>query len=350
MQVALLGAGRHAGRGPHALDVEHHRGHFGVIGQSQEFLHQRQPGAGSRGERARAVPGRADHHADRGQFVLGLDHDVVLAAAVRVDTHFVAEHLVGIHQRRRRRDRVPGADRGAGIHAAQRRGGVAVDDDVARGGIHLLDPQRQRAGEVLARVVVAELDRLHVGVQQLGLLRVGLGQQRADDFQVEVAQRCEHTGVADVLHQDARAHARKVVVAKARQRHADHGDVVALEQCRARPGGVVDEVAAGSQLRQVARIGLGVERDHDVGVAGTGAVPVAGDPDLVPGRQPLDVRREIILPHHRYAAPEDGLHQEPVGTGRAGAVDGGDLDDEVVYAVLSFGARHKAPPSAACGQ
>ena len=96
------------------------------------------------------------------------------------------------------------------------------------------------------RVVVAELDGLHVAVDQLRLLRVGLGQQLADALQIQVEQRRQHPGVADVLHQDAGAHAVEVLVAQPRQRHAEHRDVLALQQRRPRPGRVVDQVAAGS--------------------------------------------------------------------------------------------------------
>ena len=72
-EVGLLRARRHAGRRAGALHVEHHGRNFGEIGEPEEFLHQRDAGAGGGGEGAGAVPGRADHHADRGQLVLGLD-------------------------------------------------------------------------------------------------------------------------------------------------------------------------------------------------------------------------------------------------------------------------------------
>ena len=126
------------------------------------------------------------------------------------------KHLERVHQRGRRRDRIPRADRGAGKHAAERRRGVAVDHDVARGlaSSSSRHAQRQRALEVLARVVVAELDGLHVRVDERGFLRVGLRQQLADLRDVEIEQRREHAGVADVLHQDARAHAVEVLVAE----------------------------------------------------------------------------------------------------------------------------------------
>ena len=78
--VALLGAGRHAGGGAGALHVHDHGRDFGEIGQADELLHQRDAGTGGRGEGARAVPGRADHDADRGEFVLAL-HDRVFGLA-----------------------------------------------------------------------------------------------------------------------------------------------------------------------------------------------------------------------------------------------------------------------------
>ena len=87
--IALLRAGRHAGRGAGALHVEDHRRDFGEIGEPQEFLHQRDAGAGGRGEGARAVPGGADHHADGGELVLGLD-DRVFGLAVRRDAQLRA--------------------------------------------------------------------------------------------------------------------------------------------------------------------------------------------------------------------------------------------------------------------
>ena len=76
--VALLRARRHAGRGAGALHVEQHRGDLGEIGEAEELLHQRDAGAGGGGEGARAVPGGADHDADRGQLVLALDDGDVL--------------------------------------------------------------------------------------------------------------------------------------------------------------------------------------------------------------------------------------------------------------------------------
>ena len=57
---------------------------LGEVGEADELLHQRDAGAGGRGEGARAVPGGADHHADGGELVLGLDDGVAGLAGLRV--------------------------------------------------------------------------------------------------------------------------------------------------------------------------------------------------------------------------------------------------------------------------
>ncbi len=54
--VALLGARRHAGRWTGALHVHDHGRYFREIRQPDKFRHQRDAGAGSCGEGARAVP------------------------------------------------------------------------------------------------------------------------------------------------------------------------------------------------------------------------------------------------------------------------------------------------------
>ena len=169
-----------------------------------------------------------------------------------------------------------------------------------------------------------------------------------DDVQIEIQQRRNNTDVGDVLHQNAGACTVEGLIAHPRQRHAEHGDVFAVEQCRARPRRVVDQPAAGRYLRHVLRVGLRIHRDHDVAAIGTRLISVTGDADLVPGRQPLDVRREVVLADNRYAHPEDRLAQETVGARRTGAVYRGDLEDDIVDGrhSLSFSSRRRS----ICGQ
>jgi hypothetical protein len=146
-----------------------------------------------------------------------------------------------------------------------------------------------------------------------------------------VHQRCQRSGVGDVLHQDAQARLAETFVDELRQRHAQYGDVVATQAAFPRPGGVVDQESAGADLRQVLGVGLGVHRDHDVDPAGAGHVSAPVGANFIPGGQSLDVGWKHVLAGYRDAHPEQGFHDQAVGAGRAGAVDRGDLQDEVVY-------------------
>ena len=146
----LLGAGGHAGRGPRALHVDDHRRDLGVVGQPDELVHQRDAGTRRRGEGARAVPAGADHHADGGQLVLGLQDAVVLLAGLGILAVLLAELLEGVHHRGGRGDGVPGGHGGARVQAAQGGGGVAVDQDPVLGRVHLL-PGGSAAGRTGCR-------------------------------------------------------------------------------------------------------------------------------------------------------------------------------------------------------
>ncbi len=98
--VALLGAGRHAGRGAGALDVHDHGRDLGEIGQADEFGHQRDARTRGRGEGPRPVPGRADHDADRGQFVLALHDGVFRLAGLGIVAILLAVAGEGFRDRR----------------------------------------------------------------------------------------------------------------------------------------------------------------------------------------------------------------------------------------------------------
>ena len=149
--------------------------------------------------------------------------------------------------------------------------------------------------EVRARVLEAEIDGLLVRLDERGLLRERLLDELDDDVAIELEQRGEHADVRHVLHENARARVREPLVAHARERHADDLDVGARQEAIARPSRVVEQHAAGRDLLQVARVRLRVHRDHDVDGARAREIAVLADPDLVPGRQALDVRREEIL-------------------------------------------------------
>ncbi len=331
-QVALLRARRHAGRRTGALHVDDHRRDLGVVREADELVHQRDARTRGRRERARARPRCADDHAECRQFVFRLEDRELLLLRLRIAAVLHAEALEGFHHRRRRRDRVPCPDRRPRVHRAKRRGGVAVDQDAVLRRIHLLEMNRQRALEVRLRVVVAERDRLLVGIEQRLLGGVLLFRQRGDDLGVHADQRCQRAGIGDVLHQDALAHALERRVAHLGQRHAEIRHIGTLELLVERPRRVEHQVAARSDLADILCVGRGIERHHQVEGRRPRGVAVLVDADLVPRRQALDVRREHVLARHRHAHAEDGLHDQAVRAGRTRAVGGRNFEGEIINA------------------
>ena len=90
------------------------------------------------------------------------------------------------------------------------------------------------------------------------------------------------------------------------------------------------QLGAGLDLGQVPVPGLGVHGHHHVHPAAPALVAGLGDADLVPGGQALDVRREDVARADRHAHAQDRLGEQLVGRRGAGAVDVGELDDEIV--------------------
>ncbi len=288
------------------------------------------PGPGGRRERARACPRRPDHHADRGDLVLGLENRKPVPTGLGLAAILLAEPFEGFHQRRRRRNRIPRADRRPGVEAAERRRGVAVDQNRIAGEIQCRQVNRERTIEVRLRVVVADVDRLPVGVHQRRLAPVPFLEQRADHVGIHVQQRRQRAGVRDVLHQDPLAHAGEPCVAHLGERDAQIGDIGPEQPLIERPGRVVQQPAPGTDFGDVPAVGGGIERHHQVEMRRPRGIAALADPDLIPGRQPLNVGRKHVLAGDRNAHPEDRLHDEPVGGGRSGPVGGGDLEREVV--------------------
>ena len=117
--VRLLCARRHARRRTGALDVENDCRYLRIVAETDELAHQRDARPARRGERSRAHPVRPEHHTDRRKLVLGLDDRIRALARFRIDAILRAKSAEAVHQRRRRRDRIPRADRRTGIQAAQ---------------------------------------------------------------------------------------------------------------------------------------------------------------------------------------------------------------------------------------
>ena len=249
----------------------------------------------------------------------------------------------GVGQRRRRRDRIPGADGGAAIDRAERGRRIALDEDAVADLVALLQAQADRAGEVEGGVVAPDMQRLDVGLDQLFLALVLLADQLLDHLDVHVEQRGEHADIDDVLEQLALARIGIFAVADRGQRHADDRDVLAEFGGRQRLGGIVEQVAARLDAGDVAVEGLRIHRHHQIGAAARAEMARLGDAHLVPGRQALNIGRENVARRDGHAHAQHGAREHLVRARRARAVDVGEADDEVVYAADRRGGRHEVP-------
>ena len=287
---------RQPGGRPDALHVENHRGNFRVISEAGELRHQRD--ARSRGgrHRPRARPACANHHAERGNLVLGLD-DGKRRLAILVDPVLlhVGDHRLA--QRGRGRDRVPRDDRAAGHHAPDGSRGVALDEDHPLGLVHPLDVEGVALWKVLLGVVPTGLERGHVHLRGFGLLAQLLHERLLHLAHVDVEELGQDAVVDHVAHEPAalgvRADGRHELV----ERHRVEGQV--LPQRTQLQRFVVHDRRTRLQGEDVFLGGLGIHRDDEVDFLLASDVALLVRPDGVPRGQPRDVRGEHVLARHR---------------------------------------------------
>ncbi len=200
--IALHRARRQPRGRSHALDVKDHTGDFGIISQPYKLCHEGNPGPGSRRHGTRPSPARAQNHADRGQFVFRLHNG---KCGFTVGTDSVVFQVISelLDQRCGRRYRIPGHYRHAGKHATQRRGSVAVNNDLALVLVHGLDEERVLLGKGCLRVVVAGPHRAHVEIGSLLFLGKLLGHRLLGLFDLNAEQGVHHAHIGHVLDQAA---------------------------------------------------------------------------------------------------------------------------------------------------
>ena len=169
--------------------------------------------------------------------------------------------------------------------------------------------------------------------QELFLALILLADQRLDRLRIHVQQCRQRAEIDDVLEQLALARIGIGRVGNRGERHAEHGDVVAEFRRRHRLRRIVEQVAAGLDRGDVLVPGLRVHRDHQVDAAAGAEMTGLGDAHFVPGRQALDVGREDVARADRHAHAQHRAGEQLVGARRTRAVDVGEPDDEVVYAL-----------------
>ena len=261
--VLLAGARRQAGRRTRALDVENHGRHFGVVAEAGELRHERHARARRRRHRPRPHPSGADHHAERGNLVLRLDHRVGRLPRLRILPVLLQVIDQRFAQRRRGRDRIPADEGDARHHAADRGGGVAFDQDhVLRLAFHRLDDEGIALREAGLGEVEAGLERVHVQLDRLELLAHLLPQRLLHLPHVDRQQPREHAVVNHVAHEAAQlgvvGDRGNQLVERDRIENQVVAQLVQLQRL------VVDHGGARRERQHVLFRRLGVQRDEEV--------------------------------------------------------------------------------------
>src|SRR5262249_27873600 len=96
----------------------------------------------------------------------------------------------------------------------------------------------------LGGISAADFQRPLVRFAELRLALELLLEERGDDALVDVEELDQAADIGDVLHEDALARILEGLAAKARQRHAEEGHVVAQKRIGEWPRRVVKKVAA----------------------------------------------------------------------------------------------------------
>src|ERR1051325_4986533 len=97
------------------------------------------------------------------------------------------------------------------------------------------------------------------------------------------------------------------------------------------PRGIVEHEPVASHFADVLRVGHRIHGYDEVIVKGSSGMPILVDPDLIPGRETLYVRRKQVFSRDGNPHTKDGLHEEPIGTCRSGSVYVCQLDCKVIY-------------------
>ena len=333
--VALGGPRGQARRRSHALDVENHGRHFRVVAETDELRHQRDTRPGGGGHGARARPSRPDHHTDGGQLVFSLDDRERRFPGFGV--HPVALHVADqrLAERRGRSDRIPRHHRDAGKHAAQRRGRITVNQNFAARQVHALDGITIGLFQALRREIVARHHGLEIQVRRLRFLLKLLAQRLLDLLHVDAEQSCDHPDVdhvADELAQfGVRADRRHDLVKRDRVENQVAAQAPQVERL------VVDDRRARLEASHVFFRGFRIHRHQEVDLLAPRDVTVLRGANREPGGQAGNIRGKQVLAGDGYPHLKDRPQEHAVGALAAGAVDGCDLDAQVVHHTLPLG-------------
>ena len=174
------------------------------------------------------------------------------------------------------------------------------------------------------------LQSMNIGGDEFFFALELLADQIFQDRKINIEKRGQRPHVNDVLEQLPLTRVGVFAQTHLRQWNAKIMNVAAHVTQVEGFGGVIEHVATGLHLADVFRKALRVHADHHVDAAAAAQIAVLADAHFVPGGQSLNIRGENVSWAHRDTHAENRLGKHAIGTGGAGAIDVGELDDEVV--------------------
>ena len=316
------------------MNIPDHGRDFGEIAEADEFGHQADAGSAGGGQGACAGPSCADHHADGGEFVFGLDDGVgsFLGLWIAAGLGGVGDHRFG--EAGGGSNWVPGCKGKASEDGAGSAGGVAVEQDgsfVEAG--HAADAIGLVVGQCLLGPVVGcghhrpvELDRFGFAVKipVEGIFDLG-------HFDVE-----QEGGHADVDHIGDVALQVVGHIGGFDQGFDRHGVVLDIFAVIGDwKAVVVEDNSAGHDAFHIFGHGGAVHADHNFDAFSAGEEAIFAEADVVPGGQPLDIAGEEVFAGHGDAHFVEGADQQVVAGLAAGAIGGRHVEIEVVVDPLA---------------
>ena len=198
--VGLLRPCRQTRRRANPDHVPKHGGDFCKVGQSDEFLHQRNARPGGGGHASTTGPTGTQDHACCRQFIFGLNHGHVgVSFVVRSKSWNVADDA--FRKRRRGRDRVPGEELNAAVVGTEGCRFVSFDEELRRRNLSRFNSVGVGLGQVLLAVVPAQSQGGDVEFHGRGFALELLGDCRLEAGLVNAQQFGKNADVNDVRDQ-----------------------------------------------------------------------------------------------------------------------------------------------------
>ena len=176
------------------------------MSQSNKLRHERDSGTRGRSHRPGTRPTCANRHSHGCQLVFGLHNGVGGFSRFRIDP--ISFHVIGkaLPQAAGRCYGIPGQDRHSREHAAQRTSRIPINNDLALGFVHPLDPEGIALGQMIANILGTQMSCFEIEIDCFLLLLEPFGNCDFDLGHLDPQQLGGAAHIHDVGDQLTKAH------------------------------------------------------------------------------------------------------------------------------------------------